>query len=140
MSQGASGGHRWRSSVGTASANGASLKTKQFVWLVLAALLGAISLWLLWNFFGVGKPLRSQVVSIGMTYDNPVFRPTPFLLDSTRAFDELLRRDESKHQFVESNYPPETKLDGPEVLDIFRDLSLNPKNENLLVYLNLQGG
>ena len=140
MSQGASGGHRWRSSVGTSSAHGSSLKTKQILWTGLAVLLGALSLWLLTKFFGIGKPLRSQIVSIGMTYDNPAFRPTPFLLDSASAFDELRQRDESQHQFVASNYPPGTKLDGPELLDIFGDLSLNPKKENLLVYLNLQGG
>lgn len=140
MSQGASGGHRWRTSVGTASAHRSSLKTKQIVWTALAVLLGAFSLWLLTKFLGIGKPLRSQIVAIGMTYDSPVFRPTPFLLDSASAFDELRQRDESKHQFVASNYPPGTKLDGPEVLDIFHDLSLNPKKENLLVYLNLQGG
>ncbi len=140
MSQGASGGHRWRSSVGTASAQGSSLKTKQIVWTALAVLLGAFSLWLLAKFIGIGRPLRSQVVSIGMTYDNPVFRPTPFLLDSTRAFDELRKHDESKHQFVESNYPLGTKLEGQEVLDNLKRLSLDRKKENLLVYLNLQGG
>ncbi len=140
MSQGASGGHRWRTSVGTASTHSSSLKTKKVVWTALAVLLGAIVIWLLFLFGGFGKPRKWQVVSVGMTYDNPVFRPTPFLLDSTRAFDELWQRDESKHQFVESKYPPGTKLDGPEVLEIIPGLSLNPKKENLLVYLNLQGG
>ena len=140
MSQGASGGHRWRTSVGTAASHGSSLKTKRRAWATLAVALGGVVVWLLFLILGAGKPLQSQIVSIGMTYDNPIFRPTPFLMDSANAFEELHQRTESKDQFLKSNYVPRTKLDGPEVLDILRrDLSLT-KNQNLLVYLNLQGG
>jgi|GEM_PF-1338809 len=139
MSQGASGGHRWRTSVGTVPSHRTSPRTKRAAWTVLVMLLGGVAVWLLFQFFGVGRPPRLQIVSIGMTYDNQVFRPTPLVLESVQAINELAQRENARDQFVLSNYPTGTKLDGPKVLDIFKDLSLS-KHENLLVYLNLQGG
>ena len=140
MSQGASGGQRWRTSVGKTPARGLSLKAKRAAWGLLVFVLGGAIVWLLLLSRLGGGSLKTQVVAIGMTYDNPVFRQSPFVIASANAFDELHRREETKSQFPDPAHKHELKLDGARLLEISQDLSSLTKKHNLLVYLNLQGG
>lgn len=145
MSQGASGGHRWRTSVGTTATRGSTTKAQRVLWTTVAVVFGGLAIWLICLLW-FNKSPKSQIVSIGMTYDNPVFRPTPFLLgsaggvDHPGAFDELHQQDKSERSFVKSEYPSGTKLDGQNLLGIVSSLSPKSRKETLLVYLNLQGG
>ena len=139
MSHGSSGGQRWRTSVGTTPARGVSLKAKRAAWVTIVVALGVAIVWLLLlpRMFGYAK---TQIVSIGMTYNDPVFRQSPFAIASANAFDELHQRAETKAQFLSSTYKHEGKLDGSRLLQIKDNLSSLTNKQNLLVYLNLQGG
>lgn len=139
MSHGSSGGQRWRTSVGTAPARRVSLKAKRAAWVAIVVALGVAIVWLLLlpRMFGHAK---TQIVSIGMTYNDPVFQQSPFAIASANAFDELYQRPETKAQFLGSAYKHEGKLDGSRLLQIKDNLSSLTSKQNLLVYLNLQGG
>ncbi|MCX7421969.1 MAG: hypothetical protein NT013_20835, partial [Planctomycetia bacterium] len=139
MSQGASGDQRWRTSVGKTPARGLSLKTKRAVWATFVVALGAAIVWLI-LLPRPGGSLKTQVVAIGMTYNDPVFRQSPFAIASANAFDELHQREETKTQFPDPTIKHELKLDGTRLLEISGELSSLTKKHSLLVYLNLQGG
>lgn len=139
MSHGSSGGQRWRTSAGKTPARGSSLKAKRAAWVAVVVALGVAIIWLLLlpRMWGNAK---TQIVAIGMTYNDPVFRQSPFAIASANAFDELYQRNETKAQFLGSAYKHEGKLDGSRLLQIKENLSSLTNKQNLLVYLNLQGG
>jgi hypothetical protein len=105
-------------------------------WTGLALLLAGVIGWLMI------KPRltavhATQIVAIGMTYDDPVFPPSPFAQQSANAFDELHERD--KVQFPRPVYKHENQLEGMRLLNWGLPEPEELKNRNLLVYLNLQG-
>lgn len=136
MSQGAAGGHRWRAHAGGPSSRLVSLRTQRILWACLVILLAVVIGWLVIKLW-LTAVKATHVVAIGMTYDDPVFRPTPFAQQSANAFDELHDRDQA--QVPDPVYKHENQLEGARFLNWGLPRREDLQDRNLLVYLNLQG-
>ncbi len=136
MSQGAAGGHRWRAHAGGPVSQRISLRVQRVLWTGLIILLAGVIGWLVLE-PRLTAVKATYVVAIGMTYNDPVFRPSPFAQQSANAFDELHDRD--KVQFPSPAYKHENQLEGARLLNWGLPERGELKDQNLLVYLNLQG-
>ena len=136
MSQGTAGGHRWRAHAGGPASRLVSLRTQRMLWIGLVILLAGVIGWLAIKSWWTAVK-ATHVVAIGMTYDDPVFRPTPFAQQSANAFDELHDRDQT--QVPNPVYKHENQLEGARFLNWGLPRPEELKDLNLLVYLNLQG-